>query len=226
MRIWLRISCVEMINRKDAFELTTGDRFVLHELNRGPKRLYIKDGVRKTGEHGSRFPGRHVGANEILEALEGISVSGAAGGELKAKFLSGPDAGEEVVVHTNHVWPFCAYVGASNKEAEAEARRQAAMLEFVSDEAPLEAEPRAELVAPVYNENAAKRPTNVSVNSDLLDKAKRLGINLSQALESRLAELVAARLREQWLEENEGAIEAYNRRIEKSGAFGDDVRTF
>lgn len=45
--------------------------------------------------------------------------------------------------------------------------------------------------------SSRKRPANVSINNNLLDKARRHGISLSQALEDRLAELSEpARLRE------------------------------
>ncbi|MAR90076.1 MAG: hypothetical protein CML06_04230 [Pseudomonadales bacterium] len=43
-----------------------------------------------------------------------------------------------------------------------------------------------------YNTQAPKKPTNVSINSDLLSKAKALKINLSSTLESALIELVRA----------------------------------
>ncbi len=77
-----------------------------------------------------------------------------------------------------------------------------------------------------FNESAPKRATNVNVNSDLLDRAKGLGINLSQTLERTLAELVRARMREQFLADNRESIEAYNRQVEESGVFGDHGRTF
>ena len=38
-----------------------------------------------------------------------------------------------------------------------------------------------------YNTQAPKKPTNVSINSDLLQKAKSLNINLSATLEHALA---------------------------------------
>lgn len=82
---------------------------------------------------------------------------------------------------------------------------------------------------PMTSRNAAssrKRPANVSINNDLLDKARRHGINLSRALEDRLAELIREKERENWLRENRAAIEAYNRRIEREGVFSDGLRTF
>ncbi|MDD2767920.1 MAG: type II toxin-antitoxin system CcdA family antitoxin [Methylococcus sp.] len=72
----------------------------------------------------------------------------------------------------------------------------------------------------------AKKAVNLSANAELLREAKALNINLSQAFETHLAELVRARKQEQWLAENLSAIEAYNRRIEETGVFGDGWRSF
>ncbi len=77
-----------------------------------------------------------------------------------------------------------------------------------------------------FDVSAPKKPTNVSVNADLLLKARALDINLSQALEDRLIELVRAAQERAWLAENEDAIADYNDRIEKTGAFGDTARRF
>jgi antitoxin CcdA len=74
---------------------------------------------------------------------------------------------------------------------------------------------------PVYDKSAPKRAVNVSVNADLAAKAKALGVNLSEALETRLAELVAAAERRQWLAENAAAIEAYNKRVEEETIISD-----
>lgn len=72
----------------------------------------------------------------------------------------------------------------------------------------------------------AKRATNLSIRADLLAEARALKINLSQAFESHLAELVRTRKRELWLMENRGAIDAYNQRVEEEGVFSDGWRTF
>ena len=77
-----------------------------------------------------------------------------------------------------------------------------------------------------YNSQAPKKPTNVSINSDLLSKAKALKINLSATLESALIELVNERQRELWREENRDAIASYNQMVEEHGTFSDDVRSF
>jgi antitoxin CcdA len=73
-------------------------------------------------------------------------------------------------------------------------------------------------------DDAPKRPTNLSLNSKVLDLAKELGINLSQTVDALLEEEVRRRLREQWLERNRAAIEAYNARIEKEGTFSQQIQ--
>lgn len=79
---------------------------------------------------------------------------------------------------------------------------------------------------PLYDKTAPKRAVNVSLNADLATKAKALGVNLSEALELRLAELVAAAERQQWLAENAEAIEAYNERVETGSILSDFERPF
>lgn len=71
-----------------------------------------------------------------------------------------------------------------------------------------------------------KRPANLTISTALLDKAKRLGINLSQTLEERLAELVRTAESNAWLEANRKAIDAYNARIERDGIWSDKLRGF
>jgi antitoxin CcdA len=79
---------------------------------------------------------------------------------------------------------------------------------------------------PAFDIHAPKKPTNVSINSDLLTKARKLKINLSATLETALTELVNARQRELWKDENKTAIETYNKLIEEHGTFSDGLRSF
>jgi antitoxin CcdA len=72
----------------------------------------------------------------------------------------------------------------------------------------------------------AKKPTNLSIRSDLLEQARALDINLSSEFEKHLAEVIRKRRAAQWLEENREAIEAYNRYVEKHGVWSDGLRTF
>jgi len=78
----------------------------------------------------------------------------------------------------------------------------------------------------LYDSHAPKKPTNVSINSDLLAKAKALKINLSATLETALVELVNERQRELWQQQNREAIEAYNQMVEEQGVFSDGLRKF
>lgn len=78
----------------------------------------------------------------------------------------------------------------------------------------------------VYNQAAPKKSANLSINADLLQQAKQLNINLSQTLEQHLAEIIRQAQRSQWLAENKNALDEYNRRIEKHGAFSDGLRRF
>jgi antitoxin CcdA len=71
-----------------------------------------------------------------------------------------------------------------------------------------------------------KRPANVSIRADLLEQARRHEINLSRALEERLVELLREKERDAWLLRNRGAIDAYNKRVERDGVFSDGLRTF
>ena len=77
-----------------------------------------------------------------------------------------------------------------------------------------------------FDTAAPKKATNLSINADLLRQARELNINLSQALEQHLAEIVRETRRKQWLAENKGAINVFNQRIELQGVFSDGLRQF
>lgn len=77
-----------------------------------------------------------------------------------------------------------------------------------------------------FDANAPKKATNLSINSDLLRQAKERRINISQALEQRLAELLREEKSRAWKEENREAVEEYNNRIETHGTFSDGLRRF
>jgi antitoxin CcdA len=64
---------------------------------------------------------------------------------------------------------------------------------------------------------ATKRPTNVSLRGDLIDEAKRLSINISQACEQGLAAEVKKTREDQWIAENWEAIQSSNAYVEKHG---------
>jgi antitoxin CcdA len=78
----------------------------------------------------------------------------------------------------------------------------------------------------LYNENAPKKPTNLTVNTDLLSQAKSLNINISSILEAALIETLKKNKRNEWLKENEDSIQAYNSVVNQNGVFSDGNRTF
>ncbi len=78
----------------------------------------------------------------------------------------------------------------------------------------------------LYDQNAPKKPTNLSINSDLLQKAKDLQINLSATLEQALTNQLKTKQEQQWLEQNKSAIAAYNKSVEENGVFSDGLRGF
>jgi antitoxin CcdA len=64
---------------------------------------------------------------------------------------------------------------------------------------------------------AAKRATNVSLDSALLEEAKALGINVSRACERGLAERIAEERASRWRTENRDAIASSNDYVERHG---------
>jgi antitoxin CcdA len=77
-----------------------------------------------------------------------------------------------------------------------------------------------------YNPNAPKKSANLSINSDLIQQAKALKINLSKLLEEKLAQTIATQKESLWLKDNKEAIKEYNERISKNGTFSDRLRRF
>jgi antitoxin CcdA len=77
-----------------------------------------------------------------------------------------------------------------------------------------------------FDEAAPKKAVNVSINGDLLAKARKLGLNLSGELEHRLAEAVRQSERAAWMSENRSALDDHNRRIAEHGLFSDGKRQF
>ncbi len=73
---------------------------------------------------------------------------------------------------------------------------------------------------------APKRATNVSLRPDLIDEAKKLGINVSEACEQGLANEVARSRREAWLQENLPALEAWNAWMRENGIPYAEYRQF
>ena len=78
----------------------------------------------------------------------------------------------------------------------------------------------------LYDKNAPKKATNLTVNADLLAQARSLNINISSVLEAALIETLKKKKRSEWLRENEDSIQAYNAVVDQNGVFSDGNRTF
>jgi antitoxin CcdA len=76
------------------------------------------------------------------------------------------------------------------------------------------------------NVRRRKRAANLSVDEGLLQRAKRLNLNLSQVLEQGLAEAIRRREADEWLKRNRAALDAYNEHVEKHGVFSEGLRSF
>ena len=79
---------------------------------------------------------------------------------------------------------------------------------------------------PLYDYEAPKKATNLSLNSDLLKRSRALNINLSATLEQALKDKLAQSEAKNWIDENKNAIKAYNNFVEKHGCFSDEYREF
>lgn len=71
---------------------------------------------------------------------------------------------------------------------------------------------------------AHKQPANLSIRSDLLQKAKARKINLSQTLEKSLEKILQEQDRQAWVEENREAMAAANRFVAEHGLWSDGLR--
>jgi antitoxin CcdA len=71
-----------------------------------------------------------------------------------------------------------------------------------------------------------KTPTNLSVRNDLVRRARELGLNLSEVLETALEAAVRAAELTEWEATNRDAIDAYNEHVAKHGVFSDGWRKF
>lgn len=78
----------------------------------------------------------------------------------------------------------------------------------------------------LFDENASKKATNLSINSDLLSKARKLNINLSATLEHALEDELRKAERNNWLKDNKKAIDELNKLADKNGLFSDAFRDF
>lgn len=65
--------------------------------------------------------------------------------------------------------------------------------------------------------SAARKATNVSLDSSLVAEAKRLGVNISRACEAGLTAEIAQTYAQQWKVENAAALLSSNEWVERNG---------
>jgi antitoxin CcdA len=73
---------------------------------------------------------------------------------------------------------------------------------------------------------SSKRPINLSLNTEVLDAAKALGLNVSQVCERHLTELVRAEQMKRWQLEHADYLAAYNATVRDADLPLDAWRTF
>lgn len=78
----------------------------------------------------------------------------------------------------------------------------------------------------LYDIAAPKKATNVSLNSDLLAKARGLKVNLSATLEQALSYKLKEVEAQKWKHDNKAAVQAYNEFISENGNLSDEYREF
>ena len=78
----------------------------------------------------------------------------------------------------------------------------------------------------LYDIHAPKKATNLSLNSDLLQKARDLKVNLSATLEQALKDKLKSVEEERWKKESKAAIAAYNEFVADNGCVDDEFRNF
>lgn len=80
---------------------------------------------------------------------------------------------------------------------------------------------------PAYGLNARKRPVNLTLNEDLVIRAKGIADNLSGVVESLLAEFVANEQSERIAKSEaiRAAVSAWNEFATEHGSFADEYST-
>lgn len=71
-----------------------------------------------------------------------------------------------------------------------------------------------------------KKATNLTLNTEVLAEAKKLGINISKVCDAFLESLVRSEKERRWKSENQDFINEYNQITEEKGLPLDKWRTF
>jgi antitoxin CcdA len=77
---------------------------------------------------------------------------------------------------------------------------------------------------PLFDADAAKRPVNVSLNGDLVTRARAEGLNLSALAEEAVATALARRAREKLAAEIAQGCRAHEQYLAEYGSLADAIR--
>ena len=73
---------------------------------------------------------------------------------------------------------------------------------------------------------STRQSINLSINSSLINEARKYKVDPSKLLEQALIDVLKGKKRLEWISKNREALETYNERIDQRGAFSDSLRTF
>jgi antitoxin CcdA len=73
---------------------------------------------------------------------------------------------------------------------------------------------------------ASRKPTNLSLDAELVREARAHGVNISQAAEAGVRRAVADARAEQWRRDNAAAVASSNRWVDENGLPLDRHRQF
>jgi antitoxin CcdA len=73
---------------------------------------------------------------------------------------------------------------------------------------------------------SSRKATNITLSADVLAEAKKLGINISQACDQFLRQLVREEQARRWQQDHKEFIDAYNQTVNAEGLPLDQWRTF
>lgn len=78
----------------------------------------------------------------------------------------------------------------------------------------------------VVRSKPVRARVNLSLSTHIVSEARALGLNLSRIADAKLAEAVKEEKERRWLENNRGALEAFNARILREGPWNKDLISF
>ncbi|GJL63714.1 MAG: hypothetical protein NPIRA04_23680 [Nitrospirales bacterium] len=67
------------------------------------------------------------------------------------------------------------------------------------------------------HKSSKRRPVNLTIRADVLNEAKSLKVNASQAAELGIIDAIKKAREQEWIQSHQKALQAHNKRIEKDG---------